>query len=479
MIAVAMIGAALVALALVTGRLGEGNRRPAPVARWASWWQLRPLRLRNWNGNRLVLGRRGVSLIAAEPLASAIVCAPTQSQKTTGLAIPALLEWQGPVLATSIKTDLVKETIERRCEMGEAMVYDPSRATGFKRIRATPLAGARDWRGALRVSNWLCTSARQGWGRMDQGDFWFAAAERLLAPLLWAAAVSGGDIATVVRWLDCGPDAETEVTRLLRRFGPAEALGAWKATWNRDERQRASIYTTAETVLVAYGDPQVAEASTEPEYTPSRLLCGESNTLYLCAPAHEQERLRPLFATLIRELVADVYERAALKGPLDPPLLLVLDEAANIAPIPNLDELASSGAGQGVQLLTVFQDLAQIRTRYGPERARTILNNHRAKLFGSGVSDPETLEYVRRAIGAGEFRQRSHTRGDPGRGSATESTAYRDLAPASVVREARPGSATLLYGQLPPTQIKLRPWYADRRLRRLVRCTPESWVESR
>jgi type IV secretion system protein VirD4 len=36
-----------------------------------------------------------------------IVIAPTQSHKTTGLAIPALLEWEGPVLATSVKTDLV------------------------------------------------------------------------------------------------------------------------------------------------------------------------------------------------------------------------------------------------------------------------------------------------------------------------------------------------------------------------------------
>src|SRR6185312_3885168 len=93
---------------------------------------------------------------------------------------------------------------------------------------------------------------------------------------------------------------------------------------------------------------------------------GKPNTLYLCAPAHEQERLRTLFAAMISELVAEVYERSAKTGkPLDPPLLIVLDEAANIAPLPDLDVLASSGAGQGIQLVTVFQDLAQVQARYG------------------------------------------------------------------------------------------------------------------
>ena len=477
MTALALIGAATVALVLLVGWLGEQRNGAAPAASWASWLSLRELRSRRAVSGRLTLGRQGGTLICAEPLASAIVCAPTQSLKTTGLAIPALLEWDGPVVATSIKTDLVRSTIKRRRALGEAMVYDPSGTTEYESVKATPLGACRDWRGALRAASWLCSAAQQGAGGLQDGAFWYAAAEKLLAPLLWAAAVSGGDIATVVRWLDAGPEAQPEVTRLLRRFGPREASGAWQASWNRDPRQRASIYTTAETVLAAYADPCVAALATEPAYTPSHLLAG-ANTLYLCAPAHEQQRLRPLFVALLRELIGEVYERASASGePLDPPLLLVLDEAANIAPLPDLAELASSGAGQGIQLLSVFQDLAQVKSRYGAEGARTILGNHRAKLFGAGTSDPDTYEYLRHAIGAGEFRQRSHTRGDPGKRSATESRTYRDLAPAKAVREAPPGTALLLYGRLPAARIAMRPFYRERRLRALAQgdrnCEPE------
>ena len=188
------------------------------------------------------------------------------------------------------------------------------------------------------------------------------------------------------------------------------------------------------------------------------------NTLYLCAPSHEQERLRTLFAMMISELLAVAYESAAASGrPIDPPLLLVLDEAANIAPIPNLDEVASSGAGQGVQLLSVFQDLAQVKARYG-ERAETIVNNHRAKLFGAGISDPATLAYVSTGGRRRGVRPAAHTR------AASEGTdqctkTYRDLAPATAVRSADPGSALLVYGHLPPAEIRLRPWYEERDLK--------------
>ncbi len=84
---------------------GQG-RRP-PLHGWASRRDLRALLVPRPTGDRLVLGalnRR--RLVAAEPLQSVLVVGPTQSGKTSGLAIPAILEWAGPVVATSVKADL-------------------------------------------------------------------------------------------------------------------------------------------------------------------------------------------------------------------------------------------------------------------------------------------------------------------------------------------------------------------------------------
>ncbi len=334
-----------------------------------------------------------------------IAFAPTESHKTTGLAIPALLEWQGPVLATSVKSDLLVDTVAHRQTLGEVMVFDPALVTGMEPSRATPLWGAGTWRGAMRVAHWLAAAARTGSGGLQDADFWYAAAEKLLAPLLFAAASSGRTMEAVVRWLDEGPDVnDAQIEELLNEAGEAAAKRAWQATQNREERQRSSVYTTAEMIVAAFADPRVAEETKGADYSPAALLDGGANTLYLCAPLHEQERLRTVFSMLVQELLAVVYETVAATGkPLDPPLLLLLDECANIAPIPNLAEIASTGAGQGVQLLSVFQDMAQVSSRYG-RRASTIVNNHRAKVFGTGISDPETLSYVSRVLGAGRVR---------------------------------------------------------------------------
>lgn len=472
----ALIAAAASGLAVVGHRylepgellaLGRGRRRP-PSARWASKRDLAPLRVPAPQRKRLTLGWSGRALLAAQERQSVIAFAPTESHKTTGLAIPALLEWQGPVLATSIKSDLLLDTVGHRQTLGEVMVFDPALVTGLEPSRATPLWGAGTWRGAMRVAHWLASAARTGSGGLQDADFWYSAAEKLLAPLLFAAASSGRTMESVVCWLDEGPDAnDAHIEELLSETGEPAAKRAWQATQNREERQRSSVYTTAEMIVGAFADPRVAEETAGADYSPAALLDGGANTLYLCAPLHEQERLRTVFSMMVQELLAVVYESAAATGrPLDPPLLLLLDECANIAPIPNLAEIASTGAGQGVKLLSVFQDMAQVSSRYG-RRASTIVNNHRAKVFGTGISDPETLSYVSRVVGAGEFEQRSRSTGEKGRRSQTEGDTYRDLAPANVVRERNPGTGLLVYGHLPPAQIRLRPWYEDDGLRKL------------
>ena len=82
----------------------------------------------------------------------------------------------------------------------------------------------------------------------------------------------------------------------------------------RDERQRSSIYTTAETILEAYADPRVLERSGVTTSIRSRFLDGGRHTLYLSSTVREQRRLRPLFVALIQSVVQAAYERAAATG---------------------------------------------------------------------------------------------------------------------------------------------------------------------
>jgi type IV secretion system protein VirD4 len=458
------VSATGVATALaVWRRLGSGVWSESA---WASRRDLRSLIVKAPMPRRLALGRVGSSLVAAEERQSVIVLGPTQSMKTSGFAIPAILEWQGPVVATSVKTDLIRHTIDQRAREGTTWIYDPTDSTGLPGSAWSPLPLCNDWQGAQRVAAWLASAANHGGSGLEQGEFWYTSAAKLLAPLLYAASTSGASMSDVVRWVNM--QEKREVAAALEVAGTRGALEAAQASWQREPRQKSSVYTTAEKVLIAYEDPGVARSATRCDVSAAQLLDGGRHTLYIASPSHEQKRLRPLFQTLLESIINHAYELSSREGsPLDPPLLIVLDEAANIAPLPELDTLASTASAHGIQLVSIFHDLSQIIDRYG-ERAATVVNNHRGKIVLSGLSDTHTLEYVSRLLGDEEVIQAAVTRGSRGEQSTTSSTTLRNLAPASVLRAIRPGEGILVYGHLLPVRLRLRPWFAERRSRGLL-----------
>ena len=428
-------------------------------ARWARPSDLRPLLLphRAAHPGRLVLGsvpgKVHPALVAAERAQSIVVVGPTQSGKTTSLAVPAILAWEGPVVAASVKSDLLRHTNRRRNERGHVWCIDPTGATGMRPSTWSPLTACGDWPRARRVAADLAETAK-GDGTTADGEFWNATAAKLLGPLFFAAARDGRSMADVVRWVDT--QEASEVSSILEQAGVPEALEAARASWCRDERTRSSVYTTAETILAPFAEESGSPADA---FEPLDLF-GGVHTVYLCAPAHDQRRLRGYFSALTQQVLAHAFVQATRTGkPLDPPLLVVLDEAAHIAPLPELDGLAATCASHGIQLVTVWQDLAQVRARYA-SRAPTVLNNHRAKLFLPGIADPDTLDYASRLIGDEEVSLPAVTRDPNGGRSTTSSRGPRRLLPPEDLRCLRPGQAVLVYGTLPPARLRLRPYWA-------------------
>ena len=462
------VGAGLAVGGSRTGRRrGSGGfGRTSTGARWARCNDLRSLRVRGARPGRVVIGRSGAgrSLLATEARHSLLVIGPTQSGKTTGLAVPAILEWSGPIVATSVKDDLASATAGPRAKVGPCWLFDPTAGPDSKRSRWSPLSGCQTWSAAQRMATWLVESTPGRRGLADAA-FWYATAAKQLAPLLLAAERGDMAMREVVRWTNS--ENFEEPAYLLRMSGEGDAALALDACAARDDRIRSSVTTTLETVLSPFEDPFVS-ASTSGTDIDVRGLLRRSGTLFLCGPSHEQARVQGLFAALVSSVIAAAVEETARTGrALHPPLLLVLDEAANIAPIRDLDTLASTGAGLGIQLVTVCQDLAQLAARYDAERSRTIANNHRAKLLLSGVGDLQTLDLISGLAGEQAVREESVTHDMKGGGrSRSVATVIRRLAPTDQLRRVVPGEGVLVYGHLPPVRIRLRPWYRERGLRR-------------
>jgi type IV secretion system protein VirD4 len=461
------------------------RQRKANGAKWASLWQLRRLVVPGPRSGRIVLGRRdrwrdllmAKVLLAAEQCHSVLCFGPPGSYKTHALVIPAALEWSGGLVATSIKPDVLRATLAHRASLGEVWVYDPLALSGVPGAQWTPLAYCGTYAKAKRIGRMLADAADVQGHQPDDATYWQLLGAKLLACVLYAAAGTGRTMADVARWVDV-QDFD-EVAQALAGLGEEQALDAWAACISRPDNTRGSVFGTAETLLDVFGDPTVAASAEGCDLDLDALLTGANNSLYLYAPASEQERLRPLFELLVSVVIQRAEELAAQQpdGMLSPRLFVCLDEAGNCAAIKKLPQLATTGRGQGIQLLTVWHDEAQLAYRYG-RRAATVLNGHRAKLVLSGQADPASLELASKLVGDQAVTHVAQTMGD-GRHSQTESISYRRLLPPEAVRQLKPKRALLVYGHLPPVRIRLRPWFHSPRLRQLANATmparPVTW----
>jgi type IV secretory pathway TraG/TraD family ATPase VirD4 len=419
----------------------------------------------------------------------ALVVAGTRSGKTAGLMTPALLTYKGAVIATSVKDDLVKDTLPERKKEGRVWIFDPARAliprTGDPEVDKangavidpediaywSPLDNARERRDAMRMAEVLITTTMNQSGDSGNMQFFKNMAQKVLPVLLYAAAVMDEDMRRVIRWMNRINDKTThaEVDSVLRWKNNVEALDIWLGFLKRDQKLRGDIGATIESTLVVYQDPWVQESAKTQVAPPGRhinskdFLDGGKNTLYVVAPMSEQSRLEPIFVALMQGMLTDISD---LPQNLKTPMLVALDEAANIAGMPKLPEFLSTIGSKGVSIITAWQDFSQIEAKYGKSK-NTVLNNSRGKLILPGVTDPETLKYFSDIGGQEIVEQYSVGRQERDYSSRNVNVSEREkpLLDTTTLREQKFGHGILVYGNLPAVRIRLKMFFLDQELR--------------
>ena len=88
---------------------------------------------------------------------------------------------------------------------------------------------------------------------------------------------------------------------------------------------------------------------------------------------------------------------------------MALDEVTQICPVPVPSWLADSG-GKGIQIITVAHGEAQLRTRWGRDGARVIMDTSSAKIWLPGISDPATLDAASTLCGTAAMREHGEDR---------------------------------------------------------------------
>jgi hypothetical protein len=376
-------------------------------------------------------------------------------------------------------------------------LYDPSGTVeipaGVQPVRWSPVTSCRRWDDAMLVARSLVGSARPASGLNDRlapgADHWTERAEALLAPVLHAAALDGADLTTVLSWVDRRQAGRALQILDDRGVGVAGDLLAGIAA--TDPREQSGIWSTASGVLGAYRSAAALATTVAPDFD-APAFCDSAATLFVCATGRHQALAAPLVVGLLTDIRAAAYARCAERADAvathsagassgQPPVVLALDEAANIAPVPDLPAMVSEGGSQGVVSLVCLQDLSQARGRWGGA-AEGFLSLFGTTVVLPGIGDVRTLDALCALAGEEEVVTRSVSApapratglgavvarlalGRPGRGvdaqpTMTASTVLRRRLPVDVIARGHPGMALVVDERNRMGWIGLTPWFA-------------------
>jgi len=348
-----------------------------------------------------------------------LVIAPPRSGKTSGTVAPAVIAHDGPVVATGVRDDIMMWTHPWRQHMTGPMwlcepMREPGRALpdGVQAVRWSPLRGCHDMVQARLRAEALFAAVAEG-GSDD--TFWRNNGQALLSAYLLAAALQDGVMSDVVHWADRDTDASpVEAIRAvadtldpgLDQASLMSAAAQLEASIAQDPRYKAGVTGQVLQALEPFRLPRIQEMcniSITDSFDPASFVTTPA-TIWMLG-SDSQQRQSAGVCTALTSAIAEAARDAARRSPngrLRPPLLLALDEAVNVAPIPRLDQLLSTGGGSGLQTIVVLQSMAAARNAWGKEMGDALLDFNNAKLVLGGLSDAQDLQDLSALLGQRE-----------------------------------------------------------------------------
>jgi len=347
---------------------------------------------------------------------SIVLEGPPRSGKGYRLLIGAIIDWSGPLITTSTRSDNLTATLTARRARGQVAVFDPQHLAGIDTsLSVSPIVGCEDPLTADQRAQAIVKGT--GLGTSSTNQEWAEAASGVLAKLLHACAVSGGDVATLHRW-GSNPVMAHGAVDVLRSDGTPGWGDELASILDDTSNLLSSTWFGVKGAVRPLGIPSIREAMTPTgghQFDPDEFLASQ-NTLYLIGTGSGAGSVGGYLGALLDDIV-ETARRKALASPgsrLANPLGLVLDEIANMFTWPALPRIMADGGGIGISPLVVLQALSQAETAWSKAEADTIWSAATAKVVLGGASDVTHLRDLEALLGTRTVRRSSTTYTDNG-----------------------------------------------------------------
>jgi type IV secretory pathway TraG/TraD family ATPase VirD4 len=399
------------------------------------------------------------------------VIAGPRRNKSASIVTPNILAAPGSLLITSVKPDILGDTLSVRAAAGSVFIFDPQRLASAYRGHDcwwNPLAGVRTVEDA---SNLAAVFAAATYGSEGDKDPFFPQTGRtLMSRYLFAAAVAGEYLPTVTAWL--GRENDPAPIEILDANGYPHVAAEIEAMQQMTERTRSGVFAYAREALSFLSSESVREwvqphDDGHPEFDPQSLVTAPSDTLYLFSEEGPGSA-GPLIAALTRAVLtaAENTARQEPTGRLQKPFMAILDEAGNICRIPDLPDKYTTYGSRGIIVITILQTQEQGEQVWGVTGFGKLWASSTVQVFGGGNASNKFLRDLSELIGDYEYTERSESH-HGGQKSVSRSKKSERIMDVADLASLSLGRMVVFASGCRPALVRSIPWWQDKQLAKL------------
>lgn len=398
-----------------------------------------------------------------------LVYAPTRSGKGVGLVIPTLLNWQQSAIILDIKGENYALTAGWRKTHAENYIlkFDPLDISGNS-ARYNPLNEIRmgtTYEHADIENLAILLADPTGHGSEGGQKHWVETSGSLIVGLIYhmlykAKLERYEPTLERLRFLFANAEVSFKETleEIIRFEHDPEGKYNWKTmrgkntkthpiaasnareALQREEREAASVLSTAANTTKLFADPAIAFNLQNATFRLTDLMNADKPvSLYICVPPAQLTRLVPLIRILLTQIVTILadrlrFEKGQAKADFVHRLLLMLDEFPALGNMEIFETSLAFIAGYGLKSYIIIQDLKQLYKRY-TDKESIVSNTHVQVAYApNNLDTAKTLsEMLGTTTVIKEIRSTSVTKGITTYSTSTQEQQRALLTPQEVM----------------------------------------------
>lgn len=342
-----------------------------------------------------------------------IVFAPSGSGKTRGISIPNLLTWQDSVICNDVKLELHKETSNFRQKHGQkCYLWNPGSIDGNTH-RYNPLDLIRDNK-VTRVDDAQKIASIFIPDNPRTDPIWYTLPRTLFVALILYVLDTKElpkTIGAIMRLVKSRPNFTDFLLEILSERSDLDLVcrNNFHLFLQLPEKTQGSILAAFISHFELFDNELIDQATSQSDFD-IRNLRKERMTIYVGITNDNLTRLAPLISVFYQQVI-DVMIRAEPDSNEPYSVLFLMDEFAALRRMDSFEKNMGLFRSYHLRVLTIVQDLSQLRREYGEEAAKIFINSKVKVAFTQ--NDLETAKWLSDIVGCKTIRikntsQRTH-----------------------------------------------------------------------